>query len=59
MGLYALVVPLEMGIRNDAPTFDTSDFAGLVFLFRDGVGDQAAVRTGVRRPLWGRLQSSS
>ena len=46
MGLYALVVPLEMGIRNDTPTFDTSDFAGLVFLFRDGVGDQAAVRTG-------------
>ena len=58
-GLCSLGVLLEVWIRNDASTFDTSDLAGFVFLFRDGVGDQAAVRTGVRWPLWGRLQGSS
>ncbi len=52
VGLYALVVPLEVWIRNDAPTFDTSDFAGLVFIFRDAIGNQATVRTGERRFRW-------
>lgn len=57
--LCFLAFPLEVGIWLDVPTFDTSDLADLVFLFRDGVGDQAAVRTGVRRSLWERLQGSS
>jgi hypothetical protein len=59
VGLYALVVPLEIGIRNDASTFDTSDLAGLVFLFRDGVGDQAAVCTGAGWALSGSLRCLS
>ena len=51
-GLCSLGIPLEVWIRNDAPTFDTSDFAGLVFIFRDAIGNQATVRTGERRFRW-------
>src|SRR6185503_5904500 len=49
--------PLKVGVGNDAPTFNTPDLAGPVFLLRNGIGDQAAVRTGVGRALrerrWG------
>ena len=58
-GLCSLGVPLEVWVRNDASTFNTSDFASFVFLFREGVGDQAAVRTGVRRALSGSLRCLS
>lgn len=55
-GLCAFVVPLEVWIRNDAPTFNTSDFAGFVFRFRDGVGDQTIVGTGAGCVLSGSLR---
>ena len=37
---------LKVGIENDAPTFQTANFAGVVFLLRDAIGDQATVCTG-------------
>jgi hypothetical protein len=55
--LRSLGFPLAMGVGNDAPTFNTTDLAGLVFFLRNGIGDQAAVRTGVGRAFrerrWG------
>ncbi len=48
-GLGSFGFSLDVRIGNDAPTFHTVHLAGLVFLLRDGIGDQAAVRTGVRR----------
>jgi len=41
--------PLEMRIGNDTPTLNTAHLAGLVFLFRDAVGDHAVVRTDAGR----------
>ena len=58
-GLCILVFPLEVWIRNDASTFNTSDFAGFVFLFRDGVGNQATVCTGAGWALSGSLRCLS
>ena len=55
--LRSLGFPLAMRVGNNAPTFNTTDLAGPVFLLRNGIGDQAAVRTGVGRVLrerrWG------
>ena len=48
-GLRSLGFQLEVRIGNDAPTFNTAHLAGLVFLFRDAVGDQATMCTGARR----------
>jgi hypothetical protein len=48
-GLRSLAFPLEVRIGNDASTFNTAHLAGLVFLLRDGVGDQARVCTGEGR----------
>lgn len=45
-GLHFLGFPLEMGVGNNAPTLNTADLAGLVFLLRDTIRDQATVRTG-------------
>ena len=58
-GLCSLGVLLEVWIRNDASTFNTSDFAGFVFLFRDGVGNQATVCTGAGWALSGSLRCLS
>jgi hypothetical protein len=55
--LRSLGFPLEVWIENDAPTFNTAHLAGLVFLLRDGVGDQATMCTVAglahREGLWG------
>jgi len=55
--LRFLGFPLEVRIGNDAPTFNTAHHACLVFLFRDGIGDQTSMRKGARRAhgvgLWG------
>jgi hypothetical protein len=55
--LRSLGFPLKVGVGNDAPTFNTTDLAGPVFLLRNGIGNQAAVRTGVGRAFrergWG------
>ena len=45
-------LPLEMRIGNDAPTFDTTYLAGLVFLIRDAIGNHAAMCTGAGRAQW-------
>jgi len=37
---------MEVGVENDAPTFYTANFAGVVFLLRDAVGDEATMCTG-------------
>src|SRR4051812_42214668 len=37
---------LEVGIENNAPTFHTANFAGVVLLLRDAIGDQATVCAG-------------
>ena len=44
-GLRSLGFPLEVRIGNDAPTFNAAHLAGLVFLLRDAIGDQATVCT--------------
>jgi hypothetical protein len=49
-GLCSRGVPLEVWVGHDAPTFNTAHLTGLVFLLRDAIGDQATVRTSVRRP---------
>lgn len=36
----------EVRIGNDAPTFNTAHFTGVVFFFRDTVGEQTAMCTG-------------
>ena len=51
-GLCSLGFPLEVRIGNDAPTFNTAHLAGLVFLLRDAIGDQATVCTGAGRAHW-------
>ena len=53
--LRFLGFPLEVRIGNDAPTFNTAHLPGLVFLFRDGVGDQATVCAGARWADWERM----
>ena len=50
--LYSRSSLLEVRIRNHATTFNTPNFAGLVFLLRDAVRDQATVCTGVGRGQW-------
>ena len=49
--------PLEVGIENDAPTFNTAHLVGLVFLLRDAIGDQTSMCTGAGQAhcegLWG------
>jgi len=45
--LFPLGFPLEVGVGNDAPTFNATDLAGLVFFLRNGIGNHAAVRTDV------------
>lgn len=51
-GLRSFGFSLDVRIGNDAPTFHTVHHAGLVFLFRDTIGDQAAVCTGRGRAHW-------
>ena len=55
--LRSLGFPLAMRVGNNAPTFNTTDLAGLVFFHRNGIGNQAAVPTSVGRALrerhWG------
>jgi hypothetical protein len=58
-GLCSLGFPLEVGIGNNARTFNTAHLAGLVFLLRDAIGDQATVCTGAGRAHWERLRGSS
>ena len=58
-GLRSLGFPLKVGIGNDAPTFHAAHLAGLVFLLRDAIGDQATVGTGVRRAHWESLRGLS
>jgi len=48
-GLRSLGFPLKVRIGNDAPTFNTAHLAGLVFLLRDAVGDQATMCTSAGR----------
>ena len=48
-GLCSLGFPLEVRIRNDAPTFNTVHLAGLVFLLRDAIGDQTTMNTSAGR----------
>jgi hypothetical protein len=50
---------LEVGIENDAPTFHTANFAGVVLLLRDAIGDQATVCTGAGWSHWEWLCNSS
>ena len=45
---------LEVGIENNAPAFYTPDHAGIVFLLRDLIGDQATMGTGAGWALWER-----
>lgn len=42
---------MKVGVGNDAPTFNTTDLAGLVFFLRNGIGNQAVVRTDVWRAI--------
>ena len=58
-GLRSLGFPLKVRIGNDAPTFNTAHLAGLVFLLRDAIGDQATVCTGAGRAHWEGLWGSS
>ena len=58
-GLRSLGCPLEVRIRNDASTFNTAHLAGLVFLLRDKMGDQAAVIASNGRAHWECLWGSS
>ena len=51
--------PLEVGIENDAPTFNTAHLAGLVFLLRDAIGDQTSMCTGAGWAHRERLRGSS
>ena len=51
-GLCSLGFLLEAWIRNDATTFNTPHFAGLVFFLRDAVGEEAAVPAGTARAQW-------
>ena len=51
-GLGFVGFPPEVRLGNDANTLNTVHLAGLVFLFRDAIGDQAAVSTGRRRAQW-------
>ena len=51
-GLRSHGFPLKVRIGNDAPTFNTAHLAGLVFLLRDAIGDQATVCTGAGRAHW-------
>lgn len=44
--LRSLGVPLTVGVENDAPTFHTANFAGVVFFLRDAVGDEPIMCTG-------------
>ena len=48
-GLGSRGFPLEVWIGNDTPTFNTAHLAGVVFFFRDAVGDHAMVCAGARR----------
>lgn len=43
---------MEVWIGNDASTFNTVHLAGLMFLFRDAIGDQAAVSADSGRGQW-------
>ena len=54
-GLRFVGFRLEVWIGNDAPTFDTTHLAGLVFLLRDEIRYQATMCTGSRRAHWARL----
>jgi hypothetical protein len=58
-GLCSLGVLLEVWVRNDASTFNTAHHAGPVFLLRDGVGNQATVRTGAGWAFSGGLRCLS
>jgi hypothetical protein len=58
-GLRSLGFPLEVRIENDASTFNTVHLAGLVFLLRDAIGDQAAVFASNGRAHWECLWGSS
>lgn len=49
--LRSLGFPLKVGVGNDAPTFNTTDLASLVFFLRNGIGNQAVVRTDVWRAV--------
>ena len=54
-GLRSLGFPVEMGIGNDTPTFNTVHLTGLVFFLRDAIGDQTSMCTGAGRAQWERL----
>lgn len=45
-GLRSVGFPLEGRIGDDVPTFNTAHFTGVVFFFRDTVGDQTTMCTG-------------
>ena len=49
--LRSLGFLLKVGVWNDAPAFNTTDLAGLVFFLRNGIGNQAAVSTNVGRAV--------
>ena len=51
-GLCSLAVPLEMWVGNDAPALNTTHLAGLVFLLRDAIGNQASMHTGAGLAQW-------
>ena len=44
--------PLAGRIGNDVPAFNTAYFTGGVLFFRDVVGDQTTMCTGVGRAQW-------
>ena len=57
-GRRSVKFSLEVRIGNDAPTFNTAHLTGVVFLFRDAVGDHAMVCTGAGRAHWEGLWGS-
>jgi len=58
-GLRTFGFSLDVRIGNDAPTFHAVNLAGIVFLFRNEIGDQATVCTGRGRTHWESLWGSS
>ncbi|TKB55673.1 MAG: hypothetical protein E8D50_01820 [Nitrospira sp.] len=53
--LCFLAFPFEVRIVNYGATFNATHLAGIVFLFRDTIGDYAAVGTGARAIHWRKL----
>jgi hypothetical protein len=53
--LRLLAFPFEVGIRHDSGTFKATHLAGIVFLFRDIIGDYATVGTGAWPIRWRKL----